>query len=32
MPEGTIVNWDFKFKNSDSMDFVFENNLKTMKL
>ena len=32
MPEGTIVNWDFKFKNSDSMDFVFDNNLKSYEI
>ena len=32
MPEGTIVDWDFKFKNSDSLIFVFDNNLKTYEI
>ena len=26
IPEGTIVSWDFEFKNTDSLYFVFEDN------
>ena len=32
IPEGTIIDWDFKFKNTDSLFFVFENNHKTYEI
>ena len=26
IPEGTIVRWDFEFKNTDSLYFIYEDN------